>query len=49
MGRYPRVDCVVGKEYACNLQDTFRLIGHAITIISQIGVTRGRDHGIHCW
>ena len=28
-----------GKEYACNLQNTFRLIGHALTMISQFGIT----------
>ena len=28
------VTCVLCKEYGCNLQDTFRLIGHAITMAS---------------
>ena len=27
-------DCVLWKEYGCNLQDTFRLIGYAITMTS---------------
>ena len=32
-------DCVLYKEYGCNLQDTFRLIGRAITMTSYFGVT----------
>ena len=30
----PGGDHIPGKEYGCNLQDTFRLIGRAITMTS---------------
>ena len=35
-------DRVLWKEYGCNLQDTFKLIGRATTMTSLFGVTRVR-------
>ena len=36
--RGPGGDRVLCKEYGCNLQDSFRLIGHAISMSSLFGV-----------